>query len=311
LGLLADATRIRLLRLCEGEELTVAELTRITELPQSRVSTHLGKLRQAGLVAVRRQGASTFYRVPPLSVLTDDVQQLWRVVRGQIDDRLLTADLARRDALLAARRDDAAWPDEVAGRMEHHYSPGRTWEATARGLIGLVRLGDVLDVGSGDGVMASLLATRARSVTCLDHSERVIDAATERLAHVPNVRLALGDMHALPFDDGTFDQVLHFHALTYAHDPALALGEAFRVLRDGGDLVVLTLHEHDHLDVTTSYSQVNPGFSPDRLRAQLTEAGFSVSLCDVTSRERRKPYFEVVSAFATKSADARDNRVAS
>jgi ArsR family transcriptional regulator len=299
LALLADTTRLRLLHLCEGEELTVAELTRISELPQSRVSTHLGKLRTAGLLAVRRVGASTFYSVRP-DALTDDVRHLWDLVRGQTDDRLLQRDLQRRDAVLEARRNEAVWPDEVAGRMEHHYSPGRTWEATARGLIGLLRLGDVLDVGSGDGVIASLLSPRARSVTCLDHSERVIDAARDRLAHHANVRLAVGDMHALPFEDGSFDQILHFHALTYAHDPRATLAEAHRVLRPGGDLVLLTLHEHDHTAVTDGYSQVNAGFAPRTLKAELSAVGFEVTMCDVTSRERRKPYFEVVSAFATK-----------
>ena len=37
------------------------EMTRITDLPQSRVSTHLGKLREAGVLRDRREGASTYY----------------------------------------------------------------------------------------------------------------------------------------------------------------------------------------------------------------------------------------------------------
>lgn len=300
LAVLADPTRLRLLHLCDGEELTVAELQRITDLPQSRVSTHLGKLRAAGLVLDRRAGASTFYTLRT-EALPGDVTGVWDLLRAKSgDDRLLLADRRRRDAVIEARRAEAAWPDEVAGRMEHHYSPGRTWEATARGLIGLLHLGDVLDIGSGDGVIASLLASRARSLTCLDHSERVLEAARGRLGPRPNVELRLGDMHELPFADRSFDQVLHFHALTYSHDPGAALSEAFRVLRSGGDLVLLTLHEHAHADVTAAYSQVNNGFSPRDLHTLAIEAGFSVSLCDVTSRERRKPYFEVVSVFARK-----------
>lgn len=301
LAVLADPTRLRLLHLCDGEELTVAELTRITDLPQSRVSTHLGKLRAAGLVLDRRAGANTFYGLRA-EALPESVRAVWDLLRARSDDRLLAADRERRDAIIDARRAEAGWPDEVAGRMEHHYSPGRTWEATARGLIGLLHLGDVLDIGSGDGVLAALLASRARSVACLDHSERVLEAARRRLGARDNVRLSQGDMHALPFPDDSFDQVLHFHALTYSPDPATALGEAHRVLRPGGDLVLLTLHEHAHLDVTAAYSQVNRGFSPAELSRICEDAGFSVTLCDVTSRERRKPYFEVVSVFASKPA---------
>ena len=49
--------------------------------------------------------------------------------------------------LLRARRGVANWPKTVAGQMERHYSPGRTWEITAIGVLGLLHLGDVLDAG--------------------------------------------------------------------------------------------------------------------------------------------------------------------
>jgi DNA-binding transcriptional ArsR family regulator len=62
LKVLADATRVRLLALLEREELTVAELSAITRLAQPRVSTHLAKLKEAGLVRDRRAGVSAYYR---------------------------------------------------------------------------------------------------------------------------------------------------------------------------------------------------------------------------------------------------------
>ena len=299
LALLADPTRLRLLCVLEGAELSVAELTRITELPQSRVSTHLGKLRNAGLVVEHRAGKSTRLTVDRQR-LPQTQRELWTLVRGRTDDRVLASDRERRDALLEAREHKAGWPDEVAGQMEHRYSRGRTWEASARGLVGLLRLGDVLDVGSGDGVLATLLAPRAKSVTCLDRSPRVIEAATERLARLTNVRPCQGDMHQLPFPDGSFDQVLHFHALTYADDPPKAVAEAFRVLRAGGDLVLVTLHAHGHPEISSVYDHVADGFAVPDLRRLIEDAGFGVSCCEITSRERKKPYFEVVSVFARK-----------
>lgn len=299
LSLLADPTRLRLLCVLEDAELTVAELTRVTELPQSRVSTHLGRLRSAGLVREHRVRNSTRLLVDRQRLPLGQ-RQLWSLVREQIDDRVLASDRERRDALLRARDSSAGWPDEVAGQMEHRYSPGRTWEATARGLVGMLRMGDVLDVGSGDGVLATLLAPRARSVTCLDRSARVIEAARTRLARLANVHLCQGDMHELPFEAEAFDQVLHFHALTYSHEPKRALLEAFRVLRPGGDLVLATLHAHGHSEISATYGHVADGFAVDTLRALTEGVGFDVSLCEITSRERKKPYFEVVSVFARK-----------
>jgi SAM-dependent methyltransferase len=300
LGLLADPTRLRLLWLLDGAELSVAELTRITDLPQSRVSTHLGRLRTANLLAEHRAGNSTRLTLDRTQLPAAEAR-LWSLVRAQTADRVLAVDLERRDALLHDREREAGWPDEVAGQMEHRYSPGRTWEATARGLVGLLRLGDVLDVGSGDGVLTTLLAPRARSVTCLDRSPRVIEAAGKRLGRLPNVRLCEGDMHDLPFPAASFDQVLHFHALTYADDPAHALVEAHRVLRPGGDLVLVTLHAHAHAEIAAAYSHVVDGFTVPDLRRRVEDAGFQVSCCDITSRERKKPYFEVVTVFAQKA----------
>src|SRR5690349_4313444 len=58
---LADPTRLRLAALLGTDELSVNELQEITSLGQSRISTHLGQLQDAGLVQSRREGKRTFY----------------------------------------------------------------------------------------------------------------------------------------------------------------------------------------------------------------------------------------------------------
>ena len=76
LKVFADATRVRLLALLAREELTVAELSAITQLAQPRVSTHLAKLKEAGLVRDRRAGVSAYYRFDEDNL--DTVQrELW------------------------------------------------------------------------------------------------------------------------------------------------------------------------------------------------------------------------------------------
>ncbi|MFI5308744.1 MAG: class I SAM-dependent methyltransferase, partial [Polyangiales bacterium] len=188
------------------------------------------------------------------------------------------------------------------GEMERHYSPGRTWEATCRAFAGMLRLGDVLDLGSGDGTIAELLAPRARSYCCLDLSPRVIDAAKRRLRDMQHARFVCADMHALPLRSDTFDQALLFNALACANDPARVLGEASRVLRPGGELVIVTLDAHEQMETTAAYGHVQPGFTPASLRALLQQAGLHVRSCEVSSRERRSPRFGVVTALADKLA---------
>lgn len=295
--LFSDPTRVRLLALLAAHELSVAELTTILDLAQSRVSTHLGKLREAGVLRDRKVGVSTFYALNE-GGMPPEARKIWSLLAAELQDGLLEADRERCQALLRAREEE--WPDQVAGQMERHYSPGRTWEAAARGFLGLMRLGDVLDGGSGDGAIAALLAPRSRSVTCFDRSEKVIEAARARLGRLPNVGFRVGDLHELPFPAASFDQVLLFNVLTYARTPPQVLREAARVLRPAGNLVCVTLDAHAHADVTAAYNHVHAGFSPAALRGLCEGAGLDVEQCEVTSRERRHPYFQVVTAFATR-----------
>jgi len=160
LKVFADATRVRLLTLLEQEELTVAELSAITTLAQPRVSTHLARLKEAGLVRDRRAGVSAYYRFDDAAL--DPAQRaLWHALSNGSDDPLLRQDAERVPSVLAMRAADQNWADSVAGDMERHYSPGRTWEALARSALPLLETGDVLDIASGDGVLAELPRTRS------------------------------------------------------------------------------------------------------------------------------------------------------
>lgn len=307
LQLVGEPSRVRMLALLAGEELTAAELGGITELSQSRVSTHLSKLREAGLIREHRVGATTFYGLAN-GEMPAEARRLWSLVAQdleRLDDQILEADRQRCAAAVRARRarpggGGGRWPDSVAGEMERHYSPGRTWEAMARGLLGLLRLGDVLDAGAGDGAIAQLLAPRARHVTCLDQSETLIAAARARLATFHNARAVVGDLHALPLHDASFDQVLLFNVLPFVKTPGRAVSECARVLRPGGTLALVTLAAHEHLDITGAYGHQHAGFAPAAVRKMLARAGLDVDDCAITSRERRAPYFQVLTAFATK-----------
>jgi DNA-binding transcriptional ArsR family regulator/protein-L-isoaspartate O-methyltransferase len=298
LRLLADPTRVRLLALLENEELTVAELAAVLHLAQPRVSTHLAKLKEAELVRDRRAGVSAYYRANNEG---DEHQHaLLRSLRESIDDALLREDAARLPGVLAQRAREQGWADTVAGDMERHYSPGRTWETVARSLLQLLATGDVLDIASGDGVTAELLAPHAHSIVCVDSSERVVEAAAKRLKPFTNVRVLQGDMHALDLGDQRFDLVLMLHALTYAEDPARTVAEAARMLRPGGRLLAATLGRHDHRAAVEPFDHRNLGFSSEQLEGFARAAGLEVMNCSRLSRERKAPHFEVISLLARR-----------
>lgn len=295
--LFADNTRLRMLILLDDHALSVAELTQITGLAQSRISTHLGKLRDAGLLKDKRMGTSTLYTA---EVIGNDsfARSLWTTLRNGLDDEQLARDRETAEELIRARDAGKSWADSVAGRMESQYSPGRTWEATTRALMELIDLGEVLDIASGDGVLAELLARHAKTVTCVDISHAVIEAARKRLHDFDNVAFHEGDMHDLPFDDNRFDQVFAMHALSYTREPGRVLEQAARVLRPGGQLILAALARHGHEATVKSYDHMNLGFSVEEVNQFIETAGLKVQYCAVSSRETRAPYFEIITASA-------------
>ena len=299
LKVLADPTRVRLLALLEHEELTVAELASITGLAQPRVSTHLAKLKEFDLVRDRRSGVSSYYRFNDKD-LEPAEHSLWQALRSGTDDPLLKQDFERLSLVLARRAVDQNWPDTVAGDMERHYSPGRTWEALARTALPLISPGEVLDVASGDGVLAELFAPYAKRYVCVDSSPKVVLAAAERLKKWPTVSVMKADMHELPFGAAQFDLVLMMHALSYTRKPALVIEDAARVLKPKGQLLLSCLMKHGHRSVVEPFGHENLGFSQKELIRHAEKAGLTVKHCEVVSRERRAPHFEILMLLAEK-----------
>ena len=228
------------------------------------------------------------------------LEELWKLLRSNTDDPLIRQDHERIGQVLNQRIGSGTWADSVAGDMERHYSPGRTWEATARGLVHLLDPGDVLDIASGDGVLAELLSPRARSIVCLDISARVAEAGRKRLKDFENATFEIGDMHDLPVSDETFDTVLLMHALTYTDHPEDVFTEVFRVLRPGGKLLAVTLRKHRHVKAVEPFNHVNLGFTPEQLSALASAAGLNVQACTVSAIEKRIPNFSVLALSATK-----------
>ncbi len=268
-------------------------------MAQPRVSTHLARLREAGLVADRRDGVSVYYRITSIDD-QPELHRLWQLFRKDMDDALVGEDAERLPDVLLQRASGRNWADAVAGDMERRYSPGRSWEATARAMVQLLSPGRVLDIASGDGVMGELLAGRSEQIDCIDISEKVVDAGRERVSEFEHVHFHRADMHKLPFDDAVFDTVLTLHALTYSDHPNAVFAEAARVLKPGGTLLVATLHHHRYASQVRAYGHVNTGFRPQQLQDFGADAGLVVRFCDVTSIERRPPHFKIITLLADK-----------
>lgn len=224
---LADPVRLRLIALCAHGECSVSELTKVLGLSQPRVSQHLKTLCDAGLVYRFRDGQFVYYRMPVRGDGAPARRRLFELL--PVHEPTFADDI---DALRLLRGSDAV--DDAADKDRPLH----------RALIELTvatPLGDIIDIGCGQGRILKLLASRAKRAVGVD-----IDADARRLARaelllagLPHCTLRKGDMYSLPFANNEFDTVILDDVLENADRPVAAIEEAQRLLRPSGRLLLL------------------------------------------------------------------------
>ena len=96
----------------------------------------------------------------------------------------------------------------------------------------------VLDVGTGPGFYAMILAARGYPVTAVDFSEKMLAEARRNAGPLAErIDFRRMDAQALTFPDGSFDVIVTRNLTWNLQDPARAYGEWGRVLRSGGVLL--------------------------------------------------------------------------
>jgi ubiquinone/menaquinone biosynthesis C-methylase UbiE len=298
---LADPTRLRLLALLHGQELSVHALQEITGLGQSRISTHLGLLAEAGLVQARREGKRTYYGLARSN--STAAALLDPALRGaeELPEREADQINLRRVLDLRAHR-ERLYFNQVAGRFGRSYGPGRSWQAFGQLLLRILPPLTVADLGSGEGLLSELLALRCRKVIAVDNSEKIIafGAAKARKAGLKNLEFRLGDLQDPPIADATVDVVILSQALHHAEDPPRALRSAHRILKPGGQVMILDLRQHTFAKARELYGDLWPGFAESDLHRWLEAAGFGQIEITVVAREEEPPHFETLLAAAVK-----------
>jgi SAM-dependent methyltransferase len=304
LKMLSDPTRLRLLALLLREELSVAELQGILGMGQSRISSQLALLRQANLVSDRREGKNAFYSVrSPLPART---QALVKAAIDAVSELPpMAEDRENLDrALQKRRRTQEQYFNTIAGRLGKNYCPGRSWEAIGHLALRLTPSIDIADLGAGEGLVSQLLARRAHRVWCIDNSPRMVEVGTELAQRngLENLTYKLGDIERVPLPDASVDLAILSQALHHAQRPEVAVTEAYRILRPGGQLLVLDLNEHTFAKARELYADVWLGFKESALHGFLKKAGFVQVEVAMVAREAAEPHFETLLASGAKPA---------
>ncbi len=299
---LADPTRLRIMALLERDELSVNELQEITRLGQSRVSTHLRQLQEADLLEFRREGKRSYYRFnAPADGAAREFTQL--AVRGAKEMPEYTADQVNLKRILARRLDQAqVYFNQVAGRFDRVYGPGRSWQAFGQLLLRVLPPLVVADLGAGEGLLSELLARRCKKVIAVDNSEKIVafGAAKAKKNGIKNLEFRLGDLMDPPVDSGSVDLVVLSQALHHADDPSQAVTASYRILRPKGRLIILDLLKHKFTKAHELFGDRWLGFAESDLQRWLEVAGFKQIELSIVAREEDEPHFATLLAAGEK-----------
>ena len=156
---LSDPTRLRIVALLEKNELSVHELQEITRMGQSRISTHLGLLQEAGLLESRREENARFTRLRP-SADANAAEFIQLAARGERNClRMPRTSSTSRRIVLRRTQEAQLYFNQVAGRSDRSYGPGRSWQAFGQLLLRVLPPLVVADLGRGRRVAERVAGT--------------------------------------------------------------------------------------------------------------------------------------------------------
>ncbi|MBB4615731.1 ArsR/SmtB family transcription factor [Novosphingobium taihuense] len=287
---LDDPTRLRILRLLASMELAVGEVAQVLGQSQPRVSRHIKILCDSGLAERRKEGAWVFLR-SSVSEGSDNplaaaIARLLAIAEQEDTafGRRCAEDRQHLDAIRSSRESHALdWFSRHAEEWDElrslHIEDGPVEAALTEMLLGLAGdagLGRMLDVGTGTGRIAELLAPHAARVVAFDKSPDMLRIARARLQHLraDSVELVQGDFAQIPFAARSFDTVLFHQVLHYAQAPEAVLAGAARVTAPGGRIAIVDFAAHDREDLRQTHAHARLGFSDAQIEAMLRDAGF-------------------------------------
>ncbi len=271
---LAEPLRLRLLALSAEEELSIGELAEVLGEGQPNVSRHAAALRQAGLLADRREGTRTLVRLAAGAAADAVVADALGSGRALCEG---DGSLARVARVLQAReaaaheffaRPARARVDALPAEMGAYLSalapllPSRTL---------------ALDAGTGDGRLLEVLAPLYERVVGLDRSEAQLALARERVGArgYDNVTLLRGDLDSKEVRKAVgagADAVFASRVLHHAPQPAKSVAQLASLCAPGGALVVLDYARHDD-ESMREQADAWLGFEPAELRRFARSAG--------------------------------------
>jgi ubiquinone/menaquinone biosynthesis C-methylase UbiE len=144
------------------------------------------------------------------------------------------------------------------------------------GLLGDIGGKNILDVGAGTGRLATAMAKAGALVCALDASANMLKVLKQKN---PRLQTVIGDAEALPFADNTFDWVVAAFLIVHLKDPSKFFDEAYRVLKDGGRLLVTNINQKEPPEIRAKKEIIKIEsyyHRPEKIREIISSLAFAV-----------------------------------
>lgn len=298
LKLLSDQTRLRILSVIQGNELTVKELTEVLQLGQSTLSTQLGQLKDGNLLNARKEGQFVYYRLARLDQSDFPGALIQRVLEEFSRSDAHNTDIRKLQEILQRRR-EASLSFFNAHKAQNQISPGQTWESLAIGVAHLIRGKRIVDLGCGNGRLSALFAGGDNQVTGVDNSQEQINLAKD-LHRGSAIDFICASMEQTGLATASFDLAIISQALHHAAQPLEVIKEAHRLLRPDGQLLILDLIRHSQDWIQDRFADFWLGFDPGDIQAWLAESKFALSHQQICGPDPDYPGIETLILVASK-----------
>ena len=275
-----EDTRLRLLALLADGDHSVKDLTEILDQSQPRVSRHLKLLADAGLVQRHAEGAWAYYRLAPDGQGAELAR--WLTARVDPNDPDRKRDRARQAEARAEQQAIAAdYFAKVADSwdlLKTLHVPEAAVEAAVLAELGGRTVDLLVDLGTGTGRMLEVLAPAYKRGVGVDSSREMLAVARSRLAAagITHAQVRLGDIGTLDPAIGPADVVVIHQVLHYFDDPGRMLAQARRLLKPGGEILIVDFAPHDLEFLRSEHAHRRLGLSQEQMQDWAAMAGLDV-----------------------------------
>ncbi len=206
--------------------------------------------------------------------------------------------------ILNRRREQAqVYFNQIAGRFDRVYGPGRSWQAFGHLLLRILPPLTVADLGAGEGLLSELLARRCKRVIAVDNSEKIVSfgAAKAKKNGLKNLEFRLGDLQNPPIEAGQHGSGDSQPGIASRGGSGQSDCQRIQDFESrGGQIMILDLLRHTFEKAHELYGDRWLGFAESDLHRWLEGVGFKKIEISVVAREEQPPHFQTILAGALR-----------